>query len=294
MYGLRSSQTSSRSRSGASSPETADYGAVVVRESRPGDVDEMASISLDNTTTVSVSEDEDLPALRKKLRLLSAEPTELRTGITWRVANQGFSLLSLAVEESSTILDDGQFGNSSFARQLYLHSLTYLLRALPTDLTTEEQLGIRSALPEGIASPLHIQINPPYSSQTISQNDTEATNTPSILHRTIASTIVNLFFIIHFLLPYLKAILANVYAYERKYRISERVLSHGLDVADAWGKKRMSVTEAISGMADGKVGKVIGEAGAWIVEEVVGGMNEGIGDGIAIFGITRSSVEGRS
>ncbi|RFU30526.1 hypothetical protein B7463_g5821, partial [Scytalidium lignicola] len=269
-----------------SSQESAYYGAVAIRDPRTSDIDEMANISLSNTTTLSVPEREDSPAPVKKLRS-SSEPTESKSGICWKVANEGISFLSLAIEESSMISDDAQF---SFARQLYLHSLTYLLRALPPDLTTEEQLSIRSALPQSIVLPLHTQLNSSNSSQTIPQTSTEATNTPSILHRTVASTIVNMFITIHFLLPYLKAILANAYTYERKHKICERVLSHGLNVADAWGKKMVSVTKAIAGMADGKVGKVIGEAGAWIVEGVVGGVTEGIGDGFTIFGITRGSV----
>ncbi|KAH8802954.1 hypothetical protein F5884DRAFT_491140 [Xylogone sp. PMI_703] len=190
------------------------------------------------------------------------------------------------------ISDDGQIGNASFARQLYLYSLTYLLRALPADLTTEDQLSIRSALAEVIASPFHIQLDPLQSSQTSPESDSRASNTPSFLHRTVAFTILNLFIIIHFLFPYLKYMLENAYAYERKHKISERVVSHGLDMADACGEKRVTVTEAISGIADGRVGRIIGEAGAWIVEEVVGGVNEGITDGIAVFRITRASADG--
>ncbi|KAH8817377.1 hypothetical protein F5884DRAFT_248811 [Xylogone sp. PMI_703] len=186
------------------------------------------------------------------------------------------------------ISDDIQLGNVSFARQLYLHSLTYLLRALPPDLTAEEQLGIRGALPEGLVLPLRIQLNPAESSSSALQHNAGSTGTPSFLHRTVASTILNLFILLHFLLPYLKALLANAFEYERRHKISERVLSHGIDLADAWGKRRVTITEAISGIADGKVGRVIGETGSWIVEEVIGGLNEGVGEGIAIFGITRN------
>ncbi|KAH8797810.1 hypothetical protein F5884DRAFT_146534 [Xylogone sp. PMI_703] len=186
------------------------------------------------------------------------------TGICWRIANQGISLLSLAVEESSMISDDGQFGNASFARQLYLHSLTYLLRALPADVTTEDQLSIRSVLPEVIASPLPIQLHPLRSSQVNPRSDSRASNTPSFPHRTVTFTILNLFTIMYLLFPYLKYMLGNAYAYERKHKISECVISHGLDMADAWREKRVTITEAISGIADGKVGRIIGEARAWI------------------------------
>ncbi|KAH8807055.1 hypothetical protein F5884DRAFT_335996 [Xylogone sp. PMI_703] len=204
----------------------------------------------------------------------------------------GISFLSLAIEESVMISDkdDAQF---SFARQLYLHSLTSLLRALPSDLTTEEQLSIRGALSQSMVLPLHTRLPPSYLSRTILQTSTGATNTPSILHHAIASTIVNLFIIIHFLLPYMKAVLINVHTYERDHKIFERVLSYGIDIAEGWGKKIVNAVEAIAGLADDKVGKVIGEAGTWIVEETAKGVKEGIRDGITIFGITTGSVRER-
>ncbi|PVH68189.1 hypothetical protein DL98DRAFT_441780, partial [Cadophora sp. DSE1049] len=49
--------------------------------------------------------------------------------------------------------------NASFARQLYLHALTYLLQALPSDLTTEEQLSVRSILPQGVVELLRLEFS---------------------------------------------------------------------------------------------------------------------------------------
>lgn len=188
------------------------------------------------------------------------------------------------------ISEDGQMGNASFARQLYLHSVTYLLRALPADLTTEEQLSIRSALPQTVTAPLHVQVNPPCSGQDAFQGGFRPNHPPSLLHRTVASMILNLFILIHFLLPYLKAFLAQAYAYERKHRISERILSQSREMTDSWGKRSASVAEVVSGMAEGRVGKVLGETGAWIVDEIVGGVNEGIGGGVAVFGPARKEL----
>lgn len=87
-YTLRSSPPSPRSRSGTSSPETAYYGTVVVRDSRNDDMDDTTSLSLDTATTVSVSEDDDLAPPKKQLRRPN-EPTEAKTGIAWRIAYQG-------------------------------------------------------------------------------------------------------------------------------------------------------------------------------------------------------------
>lgn len=201
----------------------------------------------------------------------------------------GLSLLSLAVEESSTISRDPAFGNPSFARQVYIHSLTYLLRALPTDLTTEEQISVRGALPEGIVEPLRFGLHTPYTSNP----DATGQEEPSLLHRILASTIVQLFIFVQFILPYLKYLLSTAYAYDREHKISEKVLAQGIDTVDSLGKTGLSLTGAIYGMGDGKVGQMINEMAAWFVEGVMGGIHEGVGEGMVMIGAAprRSTVQ---
>jgi hypothetical protein len=202
----------------------------------------------------------------------------------------GLNLLSLAVEESSTISQDHRFGNATFARQLYIHALTYLLRALPTDLTTEEQLSVRSALPLGIVEPLRLEMNPDYTSSSQPQDS----NQPSLLHRTLASTIIQLFVFFQFILPYLKYLLQSAYQYDREHKISEKVLSQGIETVDIIGKQSLTLTGAIYGMGDGKVGQAITETAAWFVEGVTGGIHEGVGEGMVIMGARRpQAVERR-
>ena len=197
----------------------------------------------------------------------------------------GLNLLSLAVEESSTISQDARFGNAGFARQLYVHALTYLLRALPSDLTTEEQLSVRSSLPPGVVEPLHFQINGGYPSRISPKGG----NSPSLLHRILASSIVQLFILFQFILPYLKYLLSAAYQYDRTHKISERVLSQSIETVDTIGKRGLSFTGAIYGLNDGKFGQAITEAAAWFVESVTGGIHEGVGEGMAMMGARKPS-----
>lgn len=201
----------------------------------------------------------------------------------------GLNLLSLVVEESSTISQDPRFGNPSFARQLYLHALTYLLRALPSDLTTEEQLSVRSALPAGVVEPLRLEINAGYNSANVPGHNE---NQPSLLHRILASTIVQMFILFQFILPYLKYLLSAAYQYEREHKISEKVLSQSIETVDILGKRSLSITGAIYGMGDGKVGQIITDAASWFVEGVTGGIHEGVGEGMVIMGARRPSPSG--
>lgn len=196
----------------------------------------------------------------------------------------GLGLLSLAVQESSNIAPEHGCGNAGLARQLYIHALTYLLRALPADLTTEERVSVRGALPSGVVEPLRVEIHPDYNQSA----QLPGTCQPSILHRTLSSTIIQLFVFLQFILPYLKYLLQSAYQYERQHRISEKVLSQGIETVDVIGKQGLSLTGTICEMGDGKVGQLITEAATWVVEGVTGGIHEGVGEGMAIMGAKRS------
>ena len=173
-----------------------------------------------------------------------------------------------------------RFGNASFARQVYLHAITYLLRALPSDMSTAEQLSIRGALPPGVVEPLRLDVNPGYNARIVSPSSDQ----PSLLHRTLASTIIQLFILFQFILPYLKYLLSAAYQYDREHKISEKLFSHGIETVDSLGKTGMSFTSTIYGMGDGKVGQVITQTAAWFLEGVTGGIHEGVGEGMVIIG----------
>jgi hypothetical protein len=237
--------------------------------------------------------------------------TETESGIAWKFASQGahcpplntlqtvtryltgLSLLSLSITEATNLSQEPSFDTNSpnqsrsFSRQLYIHALSYLLRGLPADLTPDESISIRSALPTSMKIPLHIQIsntntNPPLPPST-------ATSQPSLLHRTLASTIVMLFIVLQFLLPYLRVTLKAAWHYERSHRITERLLKGSIDTVDAAGKL------GVKGIG---IGGVLWEAGLgdiveWVVEGVRGGVREGVGEGLDRVGVTRSrSVPG--
>lgn len=192
----------------------------------------------------------------------------------------GFNLLSLAADESSIISRDPRFGNPSFARQLYVHAIVYLLRALPADLTVEEQLSVRSSLPQGVV-PLHLE------GQGYATRWSRPTNQPSILHRTLASTIVQLFILFQFILPHLKYLLSSAYQYERTHKISERVLRGSISTVDTLGKRGILVSEAVLSIGDGRMGQLLAHGASWLVEGVAGGIQDGLGEGMVIIGAAR-------
>jgi hypothetical protein len=119
-------------------------------------------------------------------------------------------------------------------------------------------------------------------------------NQRSLLHRTLASTIIQLFVLFQFILPYLKHLLSAAYQYDREHKISEKILSQGIVTVDSLGKTTLGMTSAIYGMGDGRVGQLITETTAWIIEGITGGIHEGVGEGMVILGAVPRKNQGVS
>ncbi|KAF7881494.1 hypothetical protein EAF00_011863 [Botryotinia globosa] len=275
IYGFVSGRKSESTLSGASTPGSLSSSSTMTL------VNERRSVSSDGETDSyfiddSHSSDEDFPQPLKNGQLQTIGLSETKSGIAWKFANQGYNLLALSFEESSVI---SQFSKTSLARQLYIHALTYLLRALPSDLSTEEKMSLQSAIPTAIVESLQEES---YASEN--SQDSNSGEPSSLLQRSIAAIIIQLFILFQFILPYLKQILSSAYQYDRTHKISEKVLSKGIVTVDTIGKSSLAVTGAVYGMSDGKVGQALTDAAAWIVEGVTGGVHEGVSEGLIMLG----------
>jgi hypothetical protein len=196
----------------------------------------------------------------------------------------GRNLLGSAVEESLSLSQGASNADPAFIRQLYIHSVTYLLRGLPDDLSTEERLSLRTALPSGIAEP--VRLGNHNLCQSYLESDGRIRNRqcypPSLLHRILASLVIQLFILASFLLPHIKILLRKAYLYERNNRISEKMLAKSIDTVDTVGKKGIEFGEAVAKIGDGKLGQTFNELAVWCFEGVAGGIYEGVGEGLVI------------
>ena len=205
----------------------------------------------------------------------------------------GLNLLGLAVEESRSVATKAGPEDATLARQLYIHALTYLLRGLPSDLTAEEQLGVRASLPQGVVEPLRLEVNNGQlvggqhggadGCGTLSPSSTTA-HTRSFLQRTLASLIVQMFLFVQFILPYVQTFLSNAYTYERTHHVSAKLLAASIDTVDSIGKRSLEVGGAVSKLGDGRVGQALNGVAAWCVEGVAGGICDGVGEGMMRLG----------
>ncbi|RKF57089.1 hypothetical protein OnM2_076053 [Erysiphe neolycopersici] len=175
--------------------------------------------------------------------------------IIWKFAHHGFNLLKLALSESAS----QSLTNAPFARHLYIHSLTYLLRALPPDLTKDERLSVQAALPRGIID-----------EQDLCQPKLRAEIRPtSFLHRTLASSIVQLFILFQLILPYIRTFLSMAWQYQNQHQIIARMTSSSVELG-------IEIVEAMKGLGETKLGDVLITTAQWLTEGIIGGIGEGL------------------
>ncbi|KAL8642802.1 MAG: hypothetical protein Q9228_000542 [Teloschistes exilis] len=182
------------------------------------------------------------PSNRTPSQPVSREESE---NVDIKYAQQGFSLLQtslLHLEQSP-----------SFARQLYIHALVYLLQALPAHLSDHETSGLRSAIPRScldVVGDTSSRVNGSGGARVTSRNDHRGglgttshpkrhddyrdhpsiSSSSSYLHRafsTFTSAAVRSY---QYSLPYFLVIGKMLVYYDHEYRVHERFI--GIFLAD--------------------------------------------------------------
>lgn len=206
--------------------------------------------------------------------------------LTHVMSLQAFNLLRNAGYEAQQPRADGRL-----ARSLYINALMYLLDALPADLNAEESNMLEHRLPESMKASIAAS---PSSHLARLENPTQSRQPPttrSYLHRLLASSIVQIFLLVRFVLPYFKVFLRQVYEYERSHRITERIVTTTLDAADGLGKSGVNIGSAVCKFNDGRVGAAVGNLAAWWIEGIAGGVYEGVGEGMIHLGLLKQGLE---
>jgi hypothetical protein len=209
---------------------------------------------------------------------------ETSTGIKWKYASLGISLVTQASRESSEPTGSSDETSATLTRQLYIHGITYLLRGLPTKLTSEETLSIQAALPQDLVDTTTDASNHallPVSQHTPSLSRAPPRN-PTILHRLTAAMILQSFILVQLLLPYIKLFLSHTYQFERKHQITKRLVNTGVATVDEVGRKTLRLSQTVCQMNDGMVGQAINEVIIWWVRGITGGVQQGLAEGLQV------------
>jgi hypothetical protein len=143
--------------------------------------------------------------------------------------------------------------------------------ALPDDLDEAEISRLQAALPQNLARTAR-------RSGDINQQKQER----SLLHRGVQTLVVRLFLLFQLLLPYVTLLVRLIAQAERRYRISESIMSQGLSLANTIGRQSVSLTGSIYGTSEGTFRQAISDAVLWTCEGIAGGLSDGLGEGLSI------------
>ena len=223
-------------------------------------------------------ESEDTEVVRDEMAVVSSRPPDSAevSGICWKFARHGKFLhkdssrdrlkksgsttLQTSLAESQT--SDAQ--SQAFSRKLYLDAMAYLIQGLPSDLTDQEIFHLKNALPESLTDS-----TPSKTAQPTKRN-------PSLLHRSLASTIIAICLLLRLVLPYIKLFIAMAYSYDRAHHVRERLLAFSVAAVDSFGKRGIALAStAITNQV------VLGAVTYW-VDGIRGGLNEGLGEGLKV------------
>lgn len=194
------------------------------------------------------------------------------------------NLVTQSYSESHAISHNEEETTVTLTRQLYVHGMTYLLRALPSDLTPEETVCLQAAIPPNLnvvhtEACTHAMISyAPQDPATLR----DSPESPSTLHRVIAILVFQSFAMIQFLVPYMKLFAGHAYRLEKEHKITQKMVNNGLMTADKVRQHSLQLSHTVCQMNDGKVGQALNDLVIWLVRGLTGGFQQGLTDGIML------------
>lgn len=163
-------------------------------------------------------------------------------------------------------------------RRLYIDGISYILRGLPEDLTTEEALVLRAAAPPALLPPPAAPAQSDTSLQhQPKQQPSQPTELPTLLHRTTSTLTFYTLLLITFALPYLQTLFATLYALDARHRFSARFLTQTTLLLRLLAAQVLAVAAMAWGANDGALRHACRDFGVWVLRDVCGGMDEGVG-----------------
>ena len=187
-----------------------------------------------------------------------------------RSGQKGLELLNDAMRSPSRHTPDDEDHN----RRLYIDGISYVLRGLPADLTREEALTIRTAVPASV-------IPAPQEELTIIQQPTQQphqpTSPPTLLHRAVSTTTFYTLLALTLLIPHIQTLFATLCALDARHNFSARFLAQTSFLLRMLAAQAVAVLAMAGGANDGALRHACRDFGVWVLRDVCGGMDEGVG-----------------
>ncbi|KAH7353412.1 hypothetical protein B0T11DRAFT_117440 [Plectosphaerella cucumerina] len=213
-------------------------------------------------------------------------PVEPNSGVHWRYACQGMSLMHVAQDEARQPMAGS---GPDFERKAFLDGAEYILKSLPENLTTQELERLRASMPPGMfpsytTSPGGGPAYPPGYYRPGGPGK-------SVLHRCVQAAVVHLFILLQLALPYVIILLRLALRTEREYKVSQNVVHASITLANAIGASGVRITGSLCNMGDGRLGQMLVDTAAWTIEGVTGGLTEGVGEGLVMVGLNAQALQ---
>ncbi|KAI1650777.1 uncharacterized protein F4817DRAFT_312644 [Daldinia loculata] len=192
------------------------------------------------------------------------------SGVKWRYARQGSFLQQSASQETSDL---------TFARKSYIDGVAYMLKALPDDMDECEVSIIHRALPKSCAQ---LDMNGQIKGDPGTFGWLPSDRAKTFLHSAVQGFVTGLVIFIYLLLSFFAIVIRAGAYYERQYNISQHIISSSFVFATTVGKQSGALSEKISAISEGKLGKAMSDLAAWTIESVAGGVQDGIGQGLQL------------
>ncbi|KIW65975.1 hypothetical protein PV04_08188 [Phialophora macrospora] len=207
-------------------------------------------------TTRPVSPEGRVPS--QDLSLTNYPRPETRSGVDWDVAMTGIRLWATAKAQAE------QGGDPLALRSMHIDALRYMHMALPSDLTPLEIQSLRASM------------SPQVIAQTAELGELHGPRQPNILRQSIAQAVCWLVAGLLLVLPMIMTLINRLLQFERQHQVTERVISNGFQVTSALGERGIELHQAIVRFKGGRVGGACFDLGSWILEGIVGGVNDGL------------------
>ena len=183
---------------------------------------------------------------------------------------------SLGVRQGSDI---------AFERSAYIDGVSYLLRGLPGELDEAETTVLRRALPVPLVDPSAAPAPRCGHHPRICDLTRQ-----SALHRWTRRLVANIIVWFFVAWPYIVSLIQRIAHYERKHKVSERVVERGMELANACTRRGADVSESVCRMGDGRVGQALTDRLSWAIQGVTGGLSDGVEEGWSRVGARRKKM----
>lgn len=258
-----------RSSSASSSASTSSLGPPPSYHTRPSTSDSYTEPDSDDEipelfTSAPSSRPSTSGAATPAPPLTGTTRTELpELNLRDKSSRYGLTLLNLALNNpTSTPTTD------PLTRRLYIDGVGYILRGLPDDLTHEETLILRTAIPETLA--------PPPQHHSLAKT-AQPTAPPTLLHRTASLLTFYALLTLTLLLPYLQTLLQTLHSLNVRHRLTARFYAQASLLLQLFASQALALAALVWSANDGALRHACRDFGVWVLRDVCGGVDEGVG-----------------